>query len=425
MDELATFRRHRGGPVAGICGALGERLGIDPVLLRVALGLLSLSGGLGFLLYGAAWLITPLQDEDERPLQRLVPRARSLDLRGLLILVGSLTALLFIIISSLTGFSNLGFLGVLAVGWYWYRKQRSDKPSASQPSSVPPPALPSTQAFLTAAYVWRLRMDEVARAADIAETQVLRQPDRPGPPKAPAAPSAPLPQQPPAPRPQARPEPTVLLPVEPTQPLAVPAAAPLARKARAPRWLSLGTPFAMVAALTAVSMADSAGTVDGSAYLGAALGVAALALVASAFVRRPRYLLPVTLLLTLITIASLAPTTPTKPDQTLTYATLAELPAEPVHMGVGSMVVDLSALDVTRDASLEIDHGVGDMTVILPKDEAVRVVWRVKVGSYHGPDRQVDGLDTSGTYAQHVTDQGHTLVVTITQSTGNLEVTTR
>jgi len=45
--------------VGGVCGGLGERFEIDPVLFRVAFILLALVFGLGILLYVVLWLLIP------------------------------------------------------------------------------------------------------------------------------------------------------------------------------------------------------------------------------------------------------------------------------------------------------------------------------------------------------------------------------
>jgi phage shock protein C len=53
-DRPATrlLRRSREDRViAGVCGGLGRYLEVDPVLLRIALVILTVSGGLGVLLY--------------------------------------------------------------------------------------------------------------------------------------------------------------------------------------------------------------------------------------------------------------------------------------------------------------------------------------------------------------------------------------
>jgi len=45
--------------VGGVCAGTAERAGIDPVLVRVAVVALALLGGLGVVLYAAAWLLLP------------------------------------------------------------------------------------------------------------------------------------------------------------------------------------------------------------------------------------------------------------------------------------------------------------------------------------------------------------------------------
>jgi phage shock protein PspC (stress-responsive transcriptional regulator) len=45
--------------IAGVCGGLGRALGVDPVIFRIVLAVLAVFGGIGLLLYGAAWLLIP------------------------------------------------------------------------------------------------------------------------------------------------------------------------------------------------------------------------------------------------------------------------------------------------------------------------------------------------------------------------------
>lgn len=45
--------------IGGVCGGLGERFEIDPVLFRVAFILLALACGLGIFLYIVLWLLIP------------------------------------------------------------------------------------------------------------------------------------------------------------------------------------------------------------------------------------------------------------------------------------------------------------------------------------------------------------------------------
>jgi len=57
MKKLHRFVEDR--KIAGVCGGLGERFEIDPVLFRVAFILLALACGLGIVLYIALWLLMP------------------------------------------------------------------------------------------------------------------------------------------------------------------------------------------------------------------------------------------------------------------------------------------------------------------------------------------------------------------------------
>lgn len=52
--------RRQNGVIAGVCGGLGDFLGISPLWFRIAFVLMALPGGFpGVLLYLLAWLIMP------------------------------------------------------------------------------------------------------------------------------------------------------------------------------------------------------------------------------------------------------------------------------------------------------------------------------------------------------------------------------
>jgi len=51
--------------IAGVCGGLGEYLGVDAVLIRIAALVLVFAGGAGLLLYGIGWIAMPEAEEGE------------------------------------------------------------------------------------------------------------------------------------------------------------------------------------------------------------------------------------------------------------------------------------------------------------------------------------------------------------------------
>ena len=45
--------------LGGVCGGIGEYLGIDPTIIRLAWVIFALAGGSGLLAYIIAWMIIP------------------------------------------------------------------------------------------------------------------------------------------------------------------------------------------------------------------------------------------------------------------------------------------------------------------------------------------------------------------------------
>src|SRR3954466_2758306 len=75
-SQPPPLRRDREGAVlGGVCAGLGQRLGLDPIVLRVVFIAASAAGGLGVVLYALLWAALPAEGEP-RPAGLRVPGGR-------------------------------------------------------------------------------------------------------------------------------------------------------------------------------------------------------------------------------------------------------------------------------------------------------------------------------------------------------------
>ncbi len=70
-------RPREGRKLAGVAAAVGDRYGIDPVLVRVALIALTVFGGIGLSVYLLGWLLLPEADDEVSGLENLLGKGRS------------------------------------------------------------------------------------------------------------------------------------------------------------------------------------------------------------------------------------------------------------------------------------------------------------------------------------------------------------
>jgi phage shock protein PspC (stress-responsive transcriptional regulator) len=50
--------------LGGVAGGIAEHFGVDPMLVRVAIAVLAVAGGIGVPLYLAAWALIPEEGND-------------------------------------------------------------------------------------------------------------------------------------------------------------------------------------------------------------------------------------------------------------------------------------------------------------------------------------------------------------------------
>jgi phage shock protein PspC (stress-responsive transcriptional regulator) len=71
--SVRQLRRTRNGRVvSGVCSGIGEYIGVDPNILRVALAVATFFGGLGVGIYAVAWLLVPEEGREESIVQDLM-----------------------------------------------------------------------------------------------------------------------------------------------------------------------------------------------------------------------------------------------------------------------------------------------------------------------------------------------------------------
>jgi signal transduction histidine kinase len=86
-SSAAIVRSRDNRVLLGVAGGLGERLGVDPVLIRVAFAVLAIAGGSGVVLYLLAWAVSVEPDDETataRPVRR--PSVRQAFALGLVVL---------------------------------------------------------------------------------------------------------------------------------------------------------------------------------------------------------------------------------------------------------------------------------------------------------------------------------------------------
>ncbi|MFI1103188.1 PspC domain-containing protein [Streptomyces melanogenes] len=139
---LPPRRSGRNKVIGGVCGGLGRYCDIDPVIFRIAFGVLTVISGLGLVFYGFAWLLLPLDDEDENEARRLLSgRVEGPALAAVLMaLAGCGIFLTMLSNGSVMSFASLLTLAVAGIGVWSQRR-----------SVTPPDAPPDTAAAQTAA----------------------------------------------------------------------------------------------------------------------------------------------------------------------------------------------------------------------------------------------------------------------------------
>jgi len=431
-DEFRALRRSRSDRVvAGVLGGLGRRLDIDPVVLRIVTVVLAIFGGVGVLLYAAAWLLVPAEDEDGSVLDHAL--GRNEEHRSGAVPLAIVLAVVSVISASgiIAGSWDSGVLILLAgIGLVALMRRRDDATPSAEPAAQPeqawfdhlgtagpgPVSPPTTSAPTTGAPPGGEPADPSApepsasghTLADIPATGWPEGPDwgaarAPAPePPGPAGPTGPsAPSEPSAPRPKQR---SVLGPI--TVCLALLAVGLLA--VNDVYWAPVPIPM----------------------YFAVALGVVALGLLVGAWFGRSRWLIVLGILLTPALVVT------TWADEwdfseagnvSYRYTSIDQMPRSRVAHSAGDITYDLSALAMTdADAvSLDLDVGAGNVTVTVPPTADVTVNASIGGGNYTIFGDEFSGLggEVSDEYLGPDGRGGGEIVLNVDLGMGDLEVT--
>ncbi len=415
MSSIWTIRRSATDTkLSGLCAGVAQHWAVDPVLVRVGCALLALSGGIGVVLYVAGWLLIPVEGQDKSRLDDLIDgQARTLSREAWLVIVAVLCIAAFPVLGVVAPF-GFGPAVIVAAIWYFgYHRNRQPAPSAEPPAQGTfGPAThapmqfatspgPATE-FTVAADAWRRRVEEHLRAsaepaAGAAGRRSIPQSvwlssrstdsgstgQEPLPGSALASPSG----YPYSAEEQARmeflahPDPVGLY-AEPAEPSPTPVV-PRSRS-RSARQLRLVGLVAVGLALATMAVIERVWVpVPAVGYLGAALLMVGLTLVAATWFGRARGVLMTGLLLAVGVLATTV-TGPLhsmedwRPKQIVHAPT--ELPTAPLTQDFGKLELNLSKVAMESDATVTAHVDIGSLVVTIPPNVNVVVRYDVDAG---------------------------------------------
>lgn len=375
-----------------MCGGLGRYCNVDPVIFRIVLGVLSVTGGLGLIFYGFAWLLIPLEGEEENEARRLL----SGRVEG-----SSLIAVLCALIGCGLFLSMLGNSGTLAfsamlslavIGFTVWTQQRrtaepqerthpaADRAVADAPPEVKAPPKPSGPSW------WRDPIIKDGTTGPVGAGYLWGPPDTTLDGRAQGARGG-----------------TAEAPFLPPQ---------RSREVRGPRSIG-GAVFvnAMVAGGLGAGLSWDSQPLGTSLQIGlaAALAVFGAGMVISAFVGRTGF---GTLLMAMITAGLLAGASALPKDITTHWVREEWRPASVAavqpryQVGSGQAKLDLTRVAVPEGATVrtEVEVGAGRVVVHVPKTATVKVDARAGLGDITLPgDRRQDDVDIRPSQNEHRT----------------------
>ncbi|WP_175557457.1 PspC domain-containing protein [Raineyella antarctica] len=406
---MTMHRPANGAPIAGVCAALAERTGIDPLIIRVAAILLAVSSGIGLVLYVAGWLLIPREGHDLGILLETFPALATVPRWALLSILAVVLVAVAIPVGQVTPTSSFPAV-VIGLVYYFsvYRPRhgrgaidsRRDRASGTMPPGPPqspggalPPARPfgspaqgaasvgsPTEADIHTVVRPPASGDASTGAAGTHAGQRAEDPRR----ATAAGPQA---------SPSWAPDPAMSSYLTQPDPIGLYAPPPpTPRAARLPdpqrlgkRTLGLVTLTTLGLLWTWLSLAATAGHPI-PLFIGAAAALVIVggSLVVGAWVGRPRGLISAAVILALLATAGAYHTDHPVPQplvapDSVTYVVSDTMPVAD-SWDFGAPTIDLRGLDLRHDTTYDVHMNAGSVTILIPESARVVVHGRVAVG---------------------------------------------
>lgn len=121
-----------------MCGGLGRYCDVDPVIFRVVLSVLAVTGGLGLIVYGFFWLLVPLHGEEENEGRRLLSgRVEGPALTAVLVaLVGCGLFLSMLNNGSVMFFAEMLSTAAAGAGYWSHHRRQVESVGAVDPATA-------------------------------------------------------------------------------------------------------------------------------------------------------------------------------------------------------------------------------------------------------------------------------------------------
>ncbi|MGW4483785.1 PspC domain-containing protein [Amycolatopsis sp. NPDC004368] len=401
-------RPHVGRKVAGVAAGLGNRYGIDPVVIRVALVAAMVFGGFGLVFYLLGWLFLPSEGDEVSGFEAMIGRGRSTMSKAFAVV---LSIALIPVLGWTFGngwFDGGGLIGfaLLSASLYLLHRSRGQDnrpaPVVAYPAYETAQAVPGTGAF-TMTDTTTEPMGATAPGWDplAADPAGWDLPDPAGP-------------------------------TPPEDPYRYDSGEP-APQPRRPRSKIGGITMAAAVVVAGVGVALNLSGVDWFSIrhiIGLVLGVLGVGLVAGSFVRGSRGLIGFAIPLA---IAGMVMTTSAFTDIDLrggvgdldaTPRSVAEL--QPVYRhAAGDIDLDLTQLPTGDPVVTTVSNGAGDTRVTVPATADVTFTCKNSAGDVDCLNRSTSGVGQAPLTGTDYGDDGpggQKITLTVTNGAGQVEV---